>query len=72
MLIRLGVRNSMEKTRNCAYCLKKPARIWTGHVVRKGKKVIAGWCGRKCERKGRADGFVGLYRWRMGREEYDH
>jgi len=58
----------MEQTRNCVYCLKNSAIVWSGHVVRKGKKIIAGWCSRICEEKGRASGFSGLYKRKMGRK----
>lgn len=66
------------QTKRCVYCLKKPARIWSGHVIHfqhywnyrtRTQHIIAGWCSKTCQRKGRADGFVGLYKWRMGREE---
>lgn len=60
----------MEQTKNCVYCFK-PAIRWSGYVSRKGVTIIAGWCSKKCEKKGARDGFSGLYKWQMGREEYD-
>lgn len=58
----------MEMTSKCVYCLKKPAKIWSGHVVRGKKTITAGWCGRYCQHRGE-QGFSGHYKWRMRRKE---
>lgn len=44
-------------TEKCVRCLK-PARIWSGHVLKDGEKIIAGWCSKRCAD---AKGFVGLW-----------
>lgn len=63
----------MEQTKHCVYCLRKLAINWSGHVDRKGKSILAGWCGKKhCEYKSAKAGFVGLYKWRMGREKSEN
>lgn len=54
------------QTKYCVYCLKRPAKVWSGHVLRYGKHILAGWC-RRCNRRNK-DGFFGQYKWRMGRE----
>jgi len=54
---------SKAHTNNCVQC-GAPAKFWSGHVLRHGKKVIAGWCGNHGIYK---DGFVGHYRKWMGR-----
>ena len=51
------------RTKICVYCLKRPATVWSGHLLRKGKGITAGWCSR-CPRL--AQGFVGHWRKKMG------
>jgi hypothetical protein len=46
-----------SQTTVCVKCLKGPAAIWWGHVIRNGKQVTAGWCLRCLVRRGY--GFVG-------------
>ncbi len=31
------------KTKNCIICIK-PAKIWTGHVIKHAEMITAGWC----------------------------
>ena len=33
----------MSQTSACIVCLK-PAEVWSGHVLRGNRKVLAGWC----------------------------
>ena len=56
------------QTKRCVYCLKKPAKIWTGHVIRGKEVIVAGWCSRKCQNKGSQPGYSGRYNWWMGRQ----
>lgn len=64
----MSKQEDMEQTKRCVYCRKKPAKIWTGHVLRGKQKIVAGWCSKKCQSK---PGFVGYYSWRLGREGSD-
>lgn len=57
------VSNPME-TKYCVRCLDKKATIWTGHVIRDGKRIKAGWCS-YCNSSVAAYGFVGHYKKRM-------
>ncbi len=52
------------QTTACVYC-GGPATIWTGHVLRKGEKIMAGWCSETCAKE---PGFVGHYKKWMGKE----
>ena len=49
------------KTKNCVRCFK-PATMWTGHIIYKGKTAIAGWCSDKCLD---TKGFKGHYKGQM-------
>ncbi len=31
-------------TTKCVYCLKRPAKVYGGHVRKGGGYVLAGWC----------------------------
>ena len=57
----------MKQTKRCVRCLKK-AKIWSGHVLRRGKWVIAGWCSHKCSN---AVGFCGQWTKKMGVRHVD-
>lgn len=35
--------NEVQHTKNCIVCGVK-ADMWTGHVLNRDKKIIAGWC----------------------------
>jgi hypothetical protein len=50
-------------TAMCVRCLKKPARVWSGNVLRDNQRVIAGWCGERCLN---ARGFSGHWLPEMG------
>jgi len=49
-------------TNKCVRCLK-PAKFWSGHVLKNNRKIIAGWCSIRCSE---APGFVGLWKKEMG------
>lgn len=55
------------KTKNCVRCFKL-ATTWSGHVLRDGKQIMAGWCD-DCKQEDdiqkESEGFVGHYRKEM-------
>jgi len=50
-----------RQTKYCVRCLERKATLWTGHVVKKGKLICAGWCA-QCQD---VRGFVGHYKKKM-------
>ena len=38
----------MKQTIQCVRCMKRPAKMWAGHVLRGKQKIIAGWC-KRCD-----------------------
>ena len=58
----------IEKTKNCVRCFK-PAIRWTGHILKDGERIMAGWCD-DCWYDGKptkkAEGFSGHYTRKMG------
>ena len=59
------------KTINCVFCLTHKAIFWTGYVLHKEGRIMAGWCGvdRSDAPRLNASGFSGHYLSKMGKEE---
>lgn len=49
--------SNLNQTKNCIRCFK-PAKIWSGHILRNGRQIVAGWCSERCQD---AKGFCGQY-----------
>lgn len=49
-------------TKHCVQC-GEPAKVWSGHVLKRGRKITAGWC----DEHSISNGFVGHYRKWMGK-----
>lgn len=54
----------MRYTEMCVICMTKKAKTWSGHVLRKGKAVLAGYCN-ECDNNPKYEGFRGHYKKKM-------
>ena len=60
------VGSAMKQTTRCVRCFRK-AKFWSGHILRKHKHVLAGWCGKACSQ---AEGFSGHWTKKMGKQDW--